>query len=108
MAHKHNPVGAIGAVSCAARAPGLLATLAQAQVGDLQRAAGAWQAEWEPLLELLRVSGSAAAWVRESLGLLEVDSARMRQNLTASGLDGELEAAVATAARLVEHAQEGW
>ncbi len=108
MAHKQNPVAAIGAVACAARVPGLLATLAQAQVGDLQRAAGAWQAEWEPLLELLRVSGSGAAWIRESLGRLEVDPGRMLQNLAASGLDGDLEEGVAAAARLVEHAQEGW
>ena len=108
MAHKQNPVAAIGAVACATRAPGLLATLAQAQVGDLQRAAGAWQAEWEPLLELLRVSGSAAAWIQESLGRLEVDAARMRGNLAASGLDQDLEEAVEAAVRLVERAPEGW
>lgn len=108
MAHKQNPVASIGAVACATRAPGLLATLAQAQVGDLQRAAGPWQAEWEPLLELLRVSGSAAGWIRESLERLEVDTARMRRNLGASGLDRDLEDAVEAAARLVQHAREGW
>ncbi|MBO0708088.1 MAG: 3-carboxy-cis,cis-muconate cycloisomerase [Candidatus Dormibacteraeota bacterium] len=108
MAHKQNPVAAIGAVACAARAPGLLATVAQAQVGDLQRAAGAWQAEWEPLLELLRVSGSAVTWIHESLGRLEVDAARMRRNLAASGLDRDLEDAVEAAVRLVERAAEGW
>ena len=108
MAHKQNPVAAIGAVACAARAPGLLATLGQAQIGDLQRAAGAWQAEWEPVLELLRVSGSGAGWVRESLGRLEVDPDRMLKNLASSGLDSDLDQGVAAGARLVEHAQEGW
>lgn len=108
MAHKQNPVAAVGAVACATRAPGLLATLAQSQIGDLQRAAGAWQAEWEPTLELLRVTGSAAAWVEECLGRLEVDRGRMRRNLAESGLDADLEEAVEAAARLVEHAQEGW
>ncbi|MBO0745774.1 MAG: 3-carboxy-cis,cis-muconate cycloisomerase, partial [Candidatus Dormibacteraeota bacterium] len=78
------------------------------QVGDLQRAAGAWQAEWEPLLELLRVSGSAVTWIHESLGRLEVDAARMRRNLAASGLDRDLEDAVEAAVRLVERAAEGW
>lgn len=108
MPHKQNPVAAIGAVACATRAPGLLATLAQAQVGDLQRSAGAWQAEWEPLLELLRLSGSAAGWIHESLERLEVDAVRMRRNLAAAGLDRDLEDAVEAAVRLVERAPEGW
>ena len=46
-----------------------------------ERAAGAWHAEWAPLRELLRGTGSAAAWLRECLEHLEVDPERMRANL---------------------------
>ena len=46
-----------------------------------ERAAGAWQAEWGTLAELLELTGSAAAWGRELLERLEVDADRMRENL---------------------------
>ena len=61
MPHKRNPVGAVVVVACAQRAPGLVATILAAMVQEHERAAGAWQSEWEPLLELLRLAGSAAA-----------------------------------------------
>jgi 3-carboxy-cis,cis-muconate cycloisomerase len=54
-------------------------------VQEHERAAGAWQAEWEPLLELLRLAGSAATSVRELLAGLDVDAERMRANLDATG-----------------------
>jgi 3-carboxy-cis,cis-muconate cycloisomerase len=50
-----------------------------------ERAAGAWQAEWEPLLELLRLAGSAAVTLRELLEGLDVDADRMRADLDATG-----------------------
>ena len=43
-----------------------------------ERAAGAWQAEWGTVTELLSLTGSAAAWSRELLEGLEVDAERMR------------------------------
>jgi 3-carboxy-cis,cis-muconate cycloisomerase len=46
-----------------------------------ERAAGGWQAEWEPLLELLRLAGSAAAALRELLVALIVDPEKMEENL---------------------------
>ncbi|PZS14458.1 MAG: hypothetical protein DLM64_01675 [Solirubrobacterales bacterium] len=49
-----------------------------------ERAAGAWQAEWGTHLELLRVTGSAAAWSETLLGGLRVDGARMAANLAAA------------------------
>ncbi len=81
MPHKRNPVGAIAVLACAQRAPGLVATVLSAMGQEYERAAGAWQAEPEPLLELLRLAGSAAASVRELLGGLELHSERMRANL---------------------------
>jgi 3-carboxy-cis,cis-muconate cycloisomerase len=85
MAHKRNPVGAVSVVACAERAPGLVATMLSAMAQEHERAAGAWQAEWGTLTDLLRLSGSASAWARELLSELEVDEARMRENVTVEG-----------------------
>jgi len=84
MPHKHNPVAAIAVLGCTRRVPGLVATLAAAAEQELQRAAGAWHAEWEPFADLLRVTGSAASWGAELTGRLVVDPARMRANLDAT------------------------
>jgi 3-carboxy-cis,cis-muconate cycloisomerase len=54
-------------------------------VQEHERAAGAWHAEWRPLSALLASTGSAAAWLRACLESLEVDPARMRANLDATG-----------------------
>ena len=67
MPHKRNPVGAVGLVACAQRGPGLVATMLAAMGQEHERGAGGWQAEWETLLELLRLTGSAAAIARELL-----------------------------------------
>jgi 3-carboxy-cis,cis-muconate cycloisomerase len=84
MLHKHNPVAAIAILGCTRQAPGLLATLAACAEQELQRAAGAWHAEWEPLTELLRLTGSAASWAAELMSGLVVDAARMAANLAAT------------------------
>jgi 3-carboxy-cis,cis-muconate cycloisomerase len=85
MPHKHNPVVAILILGCTKRIPGLLATLAAAAEQEHQRAAGAWHAEWETFADLLRLTGSAAAWTADLLGGLRVDAHRMRANLDAAG-----------------------
>jgi 3-carboxy-cis,cis-muconate cycloisomerase len=84
MPNKQNPVAAIAILGCAKRAPGLLATLAAAGEQEHQRAAGAWHAEWEPLADLLTVTGSAAAWAGDLLDGLVVDPDRMSANLAAA------------------------
>ena len=81
MPHKRNPVGAVAVLACAERGPGLVATILAAMGQEHERAAGAWQAEWEPLLELLRLTGSAAAALRDVLAGLKVHADRMRANL---------------------------
>jgi len=85
MPHKHNPVAAICALGCAQQAPGLAAILLGAMAHEHERAAGSWHAEWRPLGELLRSTGSAVAWLRESLEGLEIDPERMRANLDLTG-----------------------
>jgi len=84
MPHKHNPVASIAILGCTRQVPGLLATLAMATEQELQRAAGAWHAEWEPLTALLRLTGSASSWAAELLPGLVVDTSRMAANLAAT------------------------
>ncbi len=85
MPHKHNPVAAIAARAAAVRGPGLVATLLTAMGQEHERAAGGWHAEWEVLSDLLRTTGSAAAWLAECLQGLVVDPARMAANLQRTG-----------------------
>jgi 3-carboxy-cis,cis-muconate cycloisomerase len=78
MSHKHNPVAAISALACTKRVPGLVATMLACMEQEHERAAGAWQAEWGTLSDLLRLTGSAAAWSRDLLEHLDVDAEAMR------------------------------
>jgi 3-carboxy-cis,cis-muconate cycloisomerase len=85
MPHKRNPVAAATALAAATMAPNLAATIFAAQVQDHERSAGPWHAEWPTLPSLLLVtSGALAAMVDIAEGL-EVDAARMRVNLDATG-----------------------
>ena len=81
LPHKRNPVGAALAVACARRARGEASILLDAMVQEHERAAGAWQAEWEALSGALAYTGGAAAALRGALDGLEVRPERMRQNL---------------------------
>lgn len=105
MGHKHNPIAAISALACARQAPGLASTLFASAIQEHQRAAGAWHAEWLPLTALLGATGSAAAWLRDSLEHLEVHPERMRANLGLGGLPAaDVVQAVAAATRSVDRA----
>ena len=84
MPHKHNPVAAVAILGCSRQVPGLLATLVAAGEQELQRAAGAWHAEWQPLTSLLQLTGSASSWAAELLTGLSVDASRMAANLAAT------------------------
>jgi 3-carboxy-cis,cis-muconate cycloisomerase len=85
MPNKSNPVAAVAILGCARQAGGLLATLVGSAEQELQRAAGAWHAEWQPFSHLLELAVSAAAWARDLLENLTVDTARMAGNLAAAG-----------------------
>ena len=78
MAHKRNPVAAVSVIACARRTPGLVATMLAAMEQEHERAAGAWQAEWGTLTDLLRLTGSAASWASDMLEHLVVDAVAMR------------------------------
>jgi 3-carboxy-cis,cis-muconate cycloisomerase len=79
MPHKRNPVAAVSVRAAALRVPGLVATLlTTAQLHEHERAAGAWHAEWEPLRDLVSTTGSAVAWLADTVEHLVVDTDAMR------------------------------
>jgi 3-carboxy-cis,cis-muconate cycloisomerase len=85
MPHKRNPVAAATALAAATMAPNLAATIFAAQVQDHERSAGPWHAEWPTLPGLLLVTSGALAAIVDIAEGLEVDAARMRVNLDATG-----------------------
>jgi 3-carboxy-cis,cis-muconate cycloisomerase len=85
MPHKRNPVAAATALAAATMAPNLAATIFAAQVQDHERSAGLWHAEWPTLPTLLLVTSGALAAIVDIAEGLEVDVARMRANLDATG-----------------------
>ena len=92
MPQKRNPARAVLARACARGVHTQVAMLASGD-HELERAAGAWQAEWSALSEALALAGGAAAAIRECLDELEVDPARMRANMS-EGLLAERDALV--------------
>jgi 3-carboxy-cis,cis-muconate cycloisomerase len=85
MPHKRNPVAAATALAAATMAPNLAATIFAAQVQDHERSAGPWHAEWPTLPTLQLVTSGALAAIVDIAEGLEVDVARMRANLDATG-----------------------
>jgi len=85
MPHKRNPVAAATALAAATMAPNLAATIFAAQVQDHERSAGPWQAEWPTLPNLLLVTSGALTAIVDIAEGLQVDVARMRANLEATG-----------------------
>ncbi|MET9391274.1 3-carboxy-cis,cis-muconate cycloisomerase [Streptomyces sp. NPDC006624] len=85
MPHKSNPVRSTLIASAARRAPQLAATLYGSMAAGDERPAGAWHAEWEPLRDLLRLTGGAARDAVELTGALRVRPGAMREHLDLTG-----------------------
>ncbi|MEU6040066.1 3-carboxy-cis,cis-muconate cycloisomerase [Actinomadura sp. NPDC047616] len=86
MPHKRNPALSTLVRSAALQVPAYAQIVFAAQAAPHERPAGEWHAEWQPLREMLRLTGGAAETAAELLDGLEVASDRMRANL-----DGLLE-----------------
>ncbi|MEV5430472.1 3-carboxy-cis,cis-muconate cycloisomerase [Streptomyces sp. NPDC052701] len=84
MPHKANPVRATLLAAAARRAPQLAATLYGSLAAEDERPAGAWHAEWEPLRDLLRLSGGAARDAADLAEGLRVRPEAMRDHLDAT------------------------
>ena len=101
LPHKRNPVATLAALAAAHRAPGLLATVFAAFDHGFERAAGAWHAETEALVELCITTGAGLDALRRALEGLVVDTVAMRRNLLQMrGLDMSEAASRALAPRI--------
>ena len=85
MPQKRNPVGSTLARASARLAAAHAAVLVGSLEQEHERAAGAWQAEWEALAGALAHTGGALHALAGALESLEVDAARMRRNLDLTG-----------------------
>ena len=86
MPHKQNPAAAVLARACARLVHANVSLLTGGEQ-ELDRAAGAWQAEWPALSAALGFAGGAAAAARRSLEGLEVHPDRMAENARDLGDD---------------------
>ena len=84
LPHKRNPALSVAALASARRVAGLAGTLLGGMLQEHERAAGAWQAEWETLRDALALTAGTTSRVREVVAGLEVDRARMRAGLEAT------------------------
>ncbi|GAA3625959.1 3-carboxy-cis,cis-muconate cycloisomerase [Nonomuraea rosea] len=83
MPQKRNPALSVLVRSASFQVPAYAQMLGQ--VGEHERAAGAWQAEWLPLREALRLTGGAAETAAELVAGLQVFPERMRANAELTG-----------------------
>ena len=83
MPQKKNPVACATILACAARIPGLVSTMLVAMPQEHERGLGLWQAEWETLPEIFRLTAAALARSIEIAEGLEADPTRMASNMDA-------------------------
>ena len=81
MPQKRNPVGSSVVLAASVRVPGLVATVLASMPQEHERALGGWQAEWETIPALVRLTAGAARQMAAMLDGLEIDAARMRANV---------------------------
>jgi 3-carboxy-cis,cis-muconate cycloisomerase len=113
MPHKRNPIGCAAALSAAIRVPGLVSTMLSAMPQEHERGLGGWQAEWETLPEIFKLTSGALNDMTVVIAGLEVNADRMAANLNQSNGLIMAEAVTMTLAahlgkheahRIVEHA----
>lgn len=84
MPQKHNPIASEVVVAVARANASLLATMHQALIQEHERGTSGWQLEWLALPQMLANTSAAAhhaLWLSENL---QVDEARMAENVSAS------------------------
>ena len=84
MPQKQNPVGSMWTPCSPPRSPAAIPRCSSTRRREHERAAGSWHAEWHALSGALATTGGAAAALGALAGL-EVDDARMRENLALTG-----------------------
>jgi 3-carboxy-cis,cis-muconate cycloisomerase len=81
MPQKRNPVTCAAILATATRLPGLVSTMLTAMVQEHERGLGGWHAEWETLPEVVSLAAGALYHLAEMIPHIEIDTARMRDNL---------------------------
>ncbi len=87
MPHKRNFVQAVEARVAFAGVAAQAGMLIGLSPGEHERAAGSWQAEWPAVSEALRLTAGAVDRTTHALTGLQVDTARMRSNLSTASRD---------------------
>lgn len=85
MPQKTNPVKTVLVLAAARQIPAYTLILLQSMVAEDERPVGAWQAEWQPLRDALRLVLGSSSHMAELLANLRVDEDRMQNNLTSTG-----------------------
>jgi 3-carboxy-cis,cis-muconate cycloisomerase len=85
MPQKRNPVDAVEILAAVRGTNAQAAIVLGSMVQEHERAAGAWQAEWQAVSGLLQLAGGTTWRGARLLGSLEVDTERMRRNLDLTG-----------------------
>jgi 3-carboxy-cis,cis-muconate cycloisomerase len=104
MPQKRNPVGCATVLAAAMRLPALVSVLLSAMTQEHERGLGGWQAEWETLPEVFRLTSGALFQLRQVVVGLRVDTERMRANLDATGGLSYAEAVSTALARAIGRA----
>lgn len=84
MPHKRNPIACAAILSASIRLPGLVSTTLMAMTQEQERGLGAWHAEWETLPEIVCLTAGALHQLASIAPKLELDTARMKQNLAST------------------------
>lgn len=81
MPHKRNPVSCALIIANASRTPHLVASLYSVMSQEHERSAGLWHAEWEPMLDLMRLTAGSLTHTISLIDKLEINKSRMQENL---------------------------
>jgi len=81
MPHKRNPVACSVILAAVTQVPGLAGTLFAALPQENERGLGGWQAEWQTLPEMFRLTAGALDRTVDLLEGLEVHTAELTRNL---------------------------
>jgi 3-carboxy-cis,cis-muconate cycloisomerase len=84
MPHKRNPVSSAAILAAGIRVPGLVSVMLTAMVQEHERGLGDWHAEWETLPEICTLAAGALSQLVAMLAGIEIDAARMVENLEAT------------------------
>lgn len=85
MPHKRNPAGCAAALAAATRLPGLVSAFLSGMPQEHERGVGGWHAEATTVSAAVQSTGAAVAAMADVAESLQVNPARMRANIAATG-----------------------